>query len=187
MADQFNDFIDNSFEGASTSSIHFALHSRTGVNSLWANFFHTLNSNDARRRRREAQAFAHAVGRRDIGVADVESEADKRVADAEKRADKLVEAAEKRADKLVAAAEKRADKLAAEAEKRVIDVKLEAEARADKLVADADKRADKAHDRLVNFSKFALDLASNLKRDSTPWLSNEASEIKESQYITYGC
>lgn len=95
------------------------------------------------------------------------------------------EFAEKRLEEVKAEAEKRIAEIKAEADKRV----AEADKRATEQVAAADKRADKAHDRLVDFSKFALNLANKTVAESTPRLETTSNILHRHHRntITYGC
>ncbi len=82
-------------------------------------------------------------------------------------------------------AEKRLEEVKAETEQRIAEIKAEA----DKRVAEADRRADKAHDRLVNFSEFALNLVNKTAIESTPRLEATATILRKHHRntITYGC
>ncbi len=87
------------------------------------------------------------------------------------------------ADKRVADADKRVTEMKAEMAQRIAEVKTEAAQR----VAEAKADADKAHDRLVDFSTFALNLASKTVIDSKPRLDTVKGALRNTDLLTYGC
>ncbi|RLN94206.1 hypothetical protein BBJ28_00024132 [Nothophytophthora sp. Chile5] len=162
-----------------------------------------LQEANARAARAEERAD-RAEQQRVNAVADGNSLADKRVAEAKENADKRVAEAKADADKRVAEAKENADKRVAEADKRVAEAdkrvaemketteKLVAQAEkiaaeADKRTAEAEKRSERAHDRLCDFSRYALNLAQETFTRSSPRLVNANAGLLDTNKLTYGC
>ncbi len=89
-------------------------------------------------------------------------------------------------------AEKRLEEVKAEAERRIEEIKEEADKRveeANKRADAAEKRVDKAYDKLIDFSKYALNLANKTAVESMPRLETTTNILSKHHRssITYGC
>ncbi len=111
-------------------------------------------------------------------IVEIQAAADKRVVEIQAEADKRVTEADKRVAEIMAYVDKLANK-------RVEEIREIS----NKQVEAANARADKAHDRLIDLSKFALNLASKTVNESTPKLESTTSILSKHHRssITYGC